>query len=52
MQNFAREDWAFVIAAYSAAWIAVGGYWLFVHRAVKRARARHERSDSAGRIVR
>jgi hypothetical protein len=38
------NNWAFIISAYAAAWIAVIGYWVFVHRAVHRARARYEQA--------
>lgn len=41
------NNWTFVIAAYSAAWIGVVGYWVFVHRAVRRARERYELSIAA-----
>ncbi len=37
------DNWKFISAAYGAAWIAIGGYWIFVHRALKKARARYER---------
>jgi hypothetical protein len=44
------NNWNFIIAAYAAAWIAVIGYWIFVHRAVRLARARYEQAvASAGR---
>ena len=42
--NIASHNCDFVIAAYSAAWIAVIGYWVFVHRAVHQARARYEQA--------
>ena len=38
------NNWNFIIAAYAAAWIAVIGYWVFVHGAVRRARARYEQA--------
>jgi predicted permease len=38
------NNWIFIIAAYTAAWIAVIGYWIFVHRAVRHARARYEQA--------
>jgi hypothetical protein len=40
-------NWAFITAAYVAAWVGVVGYWVFVHRAVRRARKRYERSVAA-----
>ena len=43
----ATSNWYFVIAAYAAAWTAVVGYWIFVHRSVRRARERFERATSA-----
>jgi hypothetical protein len=42
-----QDNWRFVIAAYGAAWMAIGAYWLFVHRALRVARARYEQSQSA-----
>ncbi|MGH7656573.1 MAG: hypothetical protein ACREN6_18135 [Gemmatimonadaceae bacterium] len=42
------NNWDFVIAAYTAAWVAVIGYWLFVHRAVRHARARYEAALADG----
>ena len=41
------NNWNFIVAAYTAAWIAVIGYWLFVHRAVRLARARYEQAVAA-----
>jgi hypothetical protein len=41
------SNWTFITAAYAAAWIAVAGYWLFVHRAVRRARALYDRAIGA-----
>jgi hypothetical protein len=41
------NNWNFIIAAYTAAWIAVIGYWIFVHRAVRLARARYEQAVAA-----
>jgi hypothetical protein len=38
------NNWDFVIAAYVVAWVALGGYWLFVHRAVRQARARYDQA--------
>ena len=40
-------NWTFIISAYAAAWIAVIGYWVFVHRAVRRARARYDQAVTA-----
>ena len=37
-----NNNWTYITAAYAAAWIAVIGYWVFVHGAVRRARARYE----------
>jgi hypothetical protein len=42
--TMASSNWNFVIAAYAAAWLAVIGYWVFVHRAVRQARARYEQA--------
>ena len=42
----ANSNWNFVIAAYSVAWIAIGGYWLFVHRVLRAARARYEQATT------
>jgi hypothetical protein len=38
------NNWTFIIAAYAAAWSAVIGYGVFVHGAVRRARARYEQA--------
>jgi hypothetical protein len=40
------SNWTFVTVAYATVWIAIGSYWLHVHRALKRARARYEQSVS------
>ena len=40
-------NWTFITAAYAAAWVGVVGYWIFVHRAVRRARKRYEQSVGA-----
>ena len=40
-------NWNFIIAAYAAAWIAVIGYWVFVHRALRRARAHYEEAAAS-----
>ena len=32
------NNWNFIIAAYAIAWLSLGGYWLFVHRALRQAR--------------
>lgn len=42
------NNWNFVIAAYAVAWTAVVSYWVFVHRAVRRARARYEQAILPG----
>ena len=36
------SNWTFVGAAYAAVWVAIGAYWLHVHRVLKLARARYE----------
>ncbi len=41
------NNWNFVIAAYVIAWVTLGGYWLFVHRAVRQARAQYDQAVSA-----
>lgn len=41
------SNWTFVGAAYAAVWIAIGAYWLYVHRVLKRSRARFEKASSA-----
>lgn len=38
------NNWTFVTVAYAAVWIAIGSYWLHVHRSLKLARARYERT--------
>ena len=40
-------NWAFIIAAYSVAWVGVIGYWVFVHRAVRQARQVYDRAIEA-----
>jgi hypothetical protein len=42
--TMASNNWAFIISAYVAAWLVVAGYWMFVHGALRRARARYEQS--------
>jgi hypothetical protein len=42
------QNWAFVAAAYTAAWIAIIGYWLHVHGALRRARRLHQQAVRAG----
>jgi hypothetical protein len=42
------SNWTFVDAAYAAVWIAIGGYWLHVHRVLKLARARYEQAAARG----
>jgi CcmD family protein len=37
-------NWTFVGVAYAAVWIAIGGYWLYVHRELKRSRARYQKA--------
>ena len=41
------NNWNFVIAAYAIAWVTLGAYWLFVHRAVRQARARYDQAMRA-----
>ena len=36
------SNWTFVGVAYAAVWVAIGAYWLHVHRVLKAARARYE----------
>jgi hypothetical protein len=43
----ATNNNAFITAAYTVAWIAVIGYWVFVHRAVRVSRARYEQAVAA-----
>ena len=38
------NNWTFVGAAYGAVWVAIGLYWLHVHRVLKVARERYERA--------
>ena len=38
------SNWTFVGVAYAAVWLAIGGYWLHVHRVLKLARARYEQA--------
>ena len=45
----ADQNWAFVAAAYTAAWLVIAGYWLYVHRAVRRARRQFDEASGAGR---
>ena len=40
------NNWTYVAVAYAAVWVAIGGYWLHVHRVLKLARARYERATS------
>lgn len=43
------SNWTFVTVAYAAVWIALGAYWLHVHRTLKRARARYERATGSAK---
>ena len=43
-----ENNWLFVIAAYAVAWCVVISYWVFVHRAARRARARYEQATGSG----
>jgi uncharacterized membrane protein len=38
------SNWLFVGVAYAAVWIVVGSYWLYVHGALKAARAKYDRA--------
>jgi hypothetical protein len=40
------NNWTYVAVAYAAVWVAIGGYWLHVHRVLKLARARYEQATS------
>jgi hypothetical protein len=44
----ADQNWAFVSAAYAATWVMMLGYWVHVHRALRRARRSYEEA-TAGR---
>ena len=37
-----HQNWAFVTAAYVAAWVVILGYTIHVHRALGRARRDYE----------
>jgi hypothetical protein len=39
-----QNNWHYIIAAYTAAWCGIAGYWVFVHRAVRHAREVYERA--------
>jgi hypothetical protein len=41
------NNWTFIIAAYTVAWLGVIGYWIFVHRAVRQAREVYDRAIAA-----
>ena len=41
------NNWTFVAVAYAAVWVAIGAYWLHVHRVLKVARARYEHATAA-----
>ncbi len=41
------NNWNFIVAAYAIAWVTLGGYWLFVHRALRQARERYEQAIDA-----
>ena len=38
------NNWTYVGVAYAAVWVAIGAYWLHVHRVLKRGRARYEQA--------
>lgn len=40
------SNWTFVGVAYAAVWVAIGGYWLHVHRVLTVARARYQQAAS------
>jgi hypothetical protein len=40
------NNWTYVGVAYAAVWVAIGSYWLHVHRVLKLARARYERASA------
>jgi CcmD family protein len=42
--NASTQNWNFVIAAYLAAWAFLIGYSVYLHRTLRRARDRYERS--------
>jgi hypothetical protein len=44
--NTTASNWTFVGVAYAAVWLAIGAYWLHVHRVHKLARARYDRAAS------
>jgi CcmD family protein len=43
----ATNNWSFITAAYAVAWIGLAGYWVFLHRTVRRARVRYEQAVAA-----
>ena len=40
------SNWTFVGVAYAAVWVAIGAYWLHVHRVLTTARARYEQATA------
>jgi hypothetical protein len=38
------NNWTFIIAAYTVAWLGIAAYWIFVHRAIRRARDAYDRA--------
>ena len=40
------QNWAFVSAAYAATWIMMVGYWVHVHRSLRRARREYEQATT------
>ncbi len=43
----ASNNWTYIIAAYTVAWVGIVGYWAFVHRAVRMARDVYDRAVQA-----
>jgi uncharacterized membrane protein (DUF485 family) len=41
------NNWTFIIAAYTVAWLGIAGYWIFVHVAIRRAREEYDRAIAA-----
>jgi hypothetical protein len=44
----ADQNWTFVSAAYVATWVMMLGYWVHVHRTLRRARRSYDEA-TAGR---
>lgn len=41
------NNWDFIIAAYAVVWVAVIGYWVWAHSALRAARARYSEALAA-----